>query len=241
VVRVRRLRGRRPSGGARRRCPGCAKIVSVATEETRHFDIIEALGGRHGIADSSIPGLAFVAAYAATGSDLETSVWVAVGVGALLAVVRLIRRETLQFALAGFFGVAIAAFVARQTGRAEDFFLPGLLLNTAYAAAYLISIAVRWPLIGLIVGTLSGEGTGWRRDPAKLRGYSRASWVWVGVFLLRLAVQLPLYLAGAVVALGVARAAMGVPVFILGLWLTYLILRESGLIGEPRPGEAGST
>jgi hypothetical protein len=90
------------------------------------------------------------------------------------------------------------------------------------------------------VGTLSGEGTGWRRDPVKLRGYSRASWVWVGVFLSRLAVQLPLYLAGAVVALGVARAAMGVPIFLLGIWLTYLILRESGLIGERRPSEAGS-
>jgi Protein of unknown function (DUF3159) len=212
----------------------------VATEERQPFDILEALGGRHGIADSSIPGLGFVVAYAASGSDLETSIWVAVAVGAVLAVVRVLRRETLQFALAGFVGVAIAAFVARQTGRAEDFFLPGLLLNTAYAAAYVISIAVRWPLIGVLVGTLSGEGTGWRRDPVKLRGYSRASWVWVGVFLSRLAVQLPLYLAGAVVALGVARAAMGVPIFLLGIWLTYLILRESGLIGERRPSEAGS-
>lgn len=229
-----------PTGGARHRCRAFAKIVGVATDQRQHFDIVEALGGRHGIADSSIPGLAFVAAYAATGNDLETSIWVAVGVGAVLAVVRVLRRETLQFALAGFVGVAIAAFIARQTGRAEDFFLPGLLLNMAYAAAYLISIAVRWPLIGVIVGTLSGEGTAWRRDPVKLRGYSRASWVWVGVFLSRLAVQLPLYLAGAVVALGVARAAMGVPIFLLGLWLTYLILRQSGLIGERRPSEASS-
>lgn len=239
-MRAPRLSGPRSTGGGRQSCRAFAKIVGVATEERQPFDILEALGGRHGIADSSIPGLAFVAAYAASGSDLETSVWVAVGVGALLAVVRVVRRETLQFALAGFVGVAIAAFVARQTGRAEDFFLPGLLLNTAYAAAYVISIAVRWPLIGVIVGTLSGEGTAWRQDPMKLRGYSRASWVWVGVFLSRLAVQLPLYLAGAVVALGVARAAMGVPIFLLGIWLTYLILRESGEISEKRPSEAGS-
>jgi Protein of unknown function (DUF3159) len=206
--------------------------VLVGTERAPHFDLAEALGGRHGIADSSLPGLAFVCAYVATGNDLETSIWVAVGMGALLMALRLLRRETVQFALAGFVGVAIAAFVAKQTGRAEDFFLPGLLLNTAYAAAYAISIAIRWPLIGVILESIAGAGTSWRRDPAKVRNYSRASWVWVGVFLVRLAVQLPLYLAGAVVALGVARAAMGFPIFILAVWLTYLVLREGHEVEE---------
>jgi hypothetical protein len=217
----------------------------MATERARHFDLVEALGGRHGIADSSLPGVAFVAAYAASGNDLEVSIWAAVGVGAALMIVRLFRRETLQFALAGFVGVAIAAFVAKQTGRAEDFFLPGLLLNTAYAAAYAISIVVRWPLIGVILESVAGAGTSWRRDPAKVRNYTRASWVWVGVFLLRLAVQLPLYLAGAVVALGVARAAMGFPIFLLAIWLTYLVLREGREVeeegGADRPPGAPQT
>jgi Protein of unknown function (DUF3159) len=51
--------------------------------------------------------------------------------------------------------------------------------------------------------------------------------MWAGLFLLRLAVQLPLYLAGAVVALGIARTAMGLPLFALGLWLTWLMVRRS--------------
>jgi Protein of unknown function (DUF3159) len=158
--------------------------------------------------------------------------WVAVGVALVLTVVRLLRRETLQFALAGFAGVALAAFVADRTGRAEDFFLPGLLLNAAYAAAYLVSIAVRWPLIGVIVETVEGHGSGWRRDPERVRLYARASWIWVGVFAVRLAVQLPLYLAGALVALGVARAAMGVPIFAIAIWLTFLVLRGGGRRSE---------
>jgi hypothetical protein len=198
-------------------------------------DLLEALGGGHGIADSGLPAIAFVAAYTLGGNDLTVAAWIAVGIAGLLTVVRLLRRETLQYALAGFAGVALAAFVADRTGRAEDFFLPGLLLNAGYASAYLISILVRWPLIGVILETIEGRGRGWRKDPTRVRVYSQASWIWVGVFLTRLAVQLPLYLAGALVALGIAKAAMGLPIFAFAIWLTYLVLRDSGLARLPRP------
>ena len=192
------------------------------------------MGGARGVADSGLPALAFVAAYTLGGQDVSLAAWIAVGVGLVMTVVRLAQRETLQFALAGFAGVALAAFVADRTGRAENFFLPGLLLNTAYAAAYVVSIAVRWPLIGVIIESLEGRGRAWREDPERVRLYARASWIWVGVFLTRLAVQLPLYLAGALVALGIARAAMGLPIFAIAIWLTYLVLRSGGR-GRVRP------
>ena len=65
----------------------------------------------------------------------------------------------------------------------------------------------------------------WRKDPEQVREYSRASWIWVALFSLRLAVQLPLYLASALTALGVARIAMGIPLFAVGIWLSWLVLR----------------
>ena len=201
------------------------------SEQPKHIpdhvpDLYEALGGPQGVADSSLPALAFVIAYTANGNDLGMAAWIAVGVAALMAAIRVARRETLQFALAGFAGVAIAAFIADKTGRAEDFFLPGLLLNAGYAVAYLISIAIRWPLLGVLLGPLTGEGMKWREDPHRVQLYTRASWIWVGVFSLRLAVQLPLYLAGAVLALGIAKTAMGLPVFAVAIWLSYLVLKH---------------
>jgi hypothetical protein len=123
--------------------------------------------------------------------------------------------------------VAVAGYVASRTGRAEDFFLPGLLLNAAYAGAFVISIAVRWPLLGVIVAGASGRDMAWRADPVRRRAYARASWIWVGLFGLRIAVQLPLYLAGALVALGTARVAMGVPLFAVVAWLSWLLLRRT--------------
>jgi Protein of unknown function (DUF3159) len=212
-------------------------MAGEAKEHPEQRDLLEALGGPQGIADSSLPALAFVITYTVSGSDLTLAAWVAVGVAAVLTGVRLARRETVQFALAGFAGVALSAFIAERTGRAEDFFLPGLLLNAAYAGAYLISILIRWPLLGVILAPILGEGKTWRKDPERVRLYTRASWIWVGVFTLRLAVQLPLYFADALLALGIAKTIMGLPIFLIAGWLTYLVLhpRTEGDTGAPSP------
>lgn len=203
--------------------------AALASEEPP--SLADAVGGPLGIAESALPAAAYVLTYTVSGQDTRTALIVAVGLGVLFALGRLLRGQTVQYALAGLAGLALSAYVVSRTGRAEDFFLPGLLANAAYALAYLVSILVRWPLLGVIVASVRGTGMGWRRDPGELRRYSRASWIWVGLFSLRLAVQLPLYLASALTALGVARIAMGIPLFALGIWLSWLMLR-------PKPGQA---
>ena len=184
---------------------------------------MEAVGGRLGIAESSLPPVAFVAVYGFT--DTNVAAIVAVVVAVVFALARLARRETPRHALTGLVGIGFAAFVAARSGKAEDFFLPGLLANAAFATALLVSVAIRRPLIGYILGQLDGKGVAWRDDPLRVRAFMRASLMWAALFGLRLAVQFPLYLAGAVSALGVARTAMGIPLFALGLWLTYRLVR----------------
>ncbi len=153
----------------------------------------------------------------------------------------IIRGESMRFAAAGFVGVAIAGFIATRTGRAEDFFLPGLLFNAGYAIAYAASIAVGWPLMGILIGPIIGDGMKWRQDPSRVRLFNRMSWIWVALFTTRLAVQLPFYLTGSLVALGIARTAMGLPLFALGLWLCYLLLRREGIdLGALNPKRAGT-
>jgi hypothetical protein len=171
--------------------------------------------------------VAFVVAYTASGSDTNTAAAVAVALALVLTVARLARRESPQHALSGLLGVGFAAFIATRSGKAENFFLPGLLANAAFASAFLISLAVRQPLVGIIVMVLDGADSSWRQDPHRMRAFARATWLWAGLFLSRLVIMLPLYLAGAVVALGVARTALGLPIFALGLWLTWLIVRQA--------------
>lgn len=208
------------------------------------FTIAEATGGPLGIAEATLPFLAFTITWTASGRNVVAGAIVAVAISALLAGLRLLRRETTQFAFSGLIGVAIGAFVAARTGDAEDFFLPGILINAASCLAYLTSIAVRRPLIGLLVSAVTQEGRRWHADPERRRLYTRASWIWVGLFAFRLSIQLPLYLTESVNPLAVARVITGLPLFALGLWLTYLMLRpvlvdENGQalrIGRVGPG-----
>jgi intracellular septation protein A len=194
-----------------------------STQRKEPPGLMDAVGGPLGMAETSLPPVAFAAAYGFT--DTNVAAAVAVAVGLVFALARLVRRETPRHALTGLVGIGFAAFVAARSGKAENFFLPGLLANAAYATALLVSVAIRRPLIGYVVGQLDGEGAAWRDDPLRVRVFMRASLMWAALFVLRLAVQLPLYLAGAVGALGVARTAMGIPLFALGLWLTYRLVR----------------
>lgn len=201
--------------------------------------LLDAVGGPLGVAESALPPVAYITAYTVSGEP-ATSAWIAVAIGGAMAAARIVRGQTVQYALAGLVGIALAAFIVSRTGRAEDFFVPGLLANAAYAIGCAISIAVGRPAVGLVVGMLRGEGAAWRADRARVRAYTRATWLWFAVFCTRLGVQLPLYLAGAVVALGTARVAMGVPIFALAVWLTWLILRAYEPKGQlPVPGAGG--
>lgn len=216
--------------------------LEVELDEKEEINLLDELGGPQGIADSSIPGLAFVIAYTFTGQKLELAAGIAVGLALVISLVRLIRGERARYAASGFLGVALAAFIATRTGKAEDFFLPGLFFNAGYALVYAISIAIRWPLMGVFIGPLVGEGMNWRKDPSRVRLFSKISWIWVGTFLLRLAVQLPLYLSGSLVALGIAKTAMGLPVFALAIYLSYLMLKAAGIDLKQKPepeSEAG--
>jgi hypothetical protein len=215
--------------------------IQPELDRKQELNLIDEMGGPQGVADSSLPGLLFVAVYSISGQDLQLSAIAAVGLGAAIGLIRLVRGESVRFAAAGFVGVAIAGFIATRTGRAEDFFLPGLLFNAGYAVAYAVSIAVGWPLMGVLIGPLIGDGMKWRSDPDRVRLFNRMSWVWVALFMTRLAVQLPFYLAGSLVALGIARTAMGLPLFALGIWLCYLLLRREGIdLKALNPKEAGT-
>jgi hypothetical protein len=183
-----------------------------------------AIGGWRGIIDSGLPTMVFITVYIITGQQLQPSVIAAVIAGFLIVAWRLLRRQPLQQVAAGLIGLAVSAIFTWRTGKAENFFLPGLLTNIAYGSAFLVSILVRWPLLGIAMGYLTSEGTSWRRDPALRRAYAAASWLWVVLFFGRLIIQVPLYLAGWVTALGVVKIVTGWPLFLAAAYFTYRIL-----------------
>lgn len=196
--------------------------------------ILNALGGTRGLLDSGLPALVFLLVFTPT-HKLNDAIYGALIVSAVLTIIRLTRKDTLQHALSGLLGVGICAIFSRSTGRAQDFYLPGLIINLVYGSVYATTNLIGWPVLGLVLGPIIGEGTSWRKDPRRKSAYVRAGWIWVALFASRIAVQYPLYRAGAVTELGVARVIMGWPLFLLAGWLTYLVLRavpKAELSGE---------
>lgn len=224
------------------------------------FSVAEAVGGVRGLVESVAPGLVFVVLYVAT-SDLTWALVGSVAVALVAVGVRLAQRTPVTQALGGLLGVGIGVFWAWRSGEAQDYFAWGLWTNAAYLLALLVSLAIRWPLVGLVVeGFRSGFGTGaarsadaepavaagpdagpagaaepgafarwaqvWRSDRTLMRRYAAATWLWVGLFAARLAVQVPLYLDGSVGWLGTARLVMGIPLWALVLWLTWVLVRR---------------
>lgn len=197
------------------------------------------LGGRRGAIDATLPGVGYVVGWALADRFAPGSWSIAVGSAAALAValvVAIVRRRAgaaPRAVVLGLLGVAVAALIALRTGRAVDFFFIQVASNAVSALAWTSSIVVRWPLLGVIVGLVLGQRTRWRRDPALLKAYSRASWVWVGQYLVRLAVFVPLFLAEQTFALGIARVALSWPLIALCLASSWWVIRRTMPPGHP--------
>jgi len=205
---------------------------AIAGEE---FSFSEAVGGVRGMVEAVAPVLLFVVVYMVSGR-LVPAVVAALAAALVAVVARLVSRTPITQALSGVLGVGIGVAFALVSGRAINYFLWGLWTNVAYLVATVVTIVVRWPLVGVLLGLFDSrgplaEGGSWsnvgrfRSDPLLRRRATWATWLWVGVFAARLAVQVPIYLSANVAWLGTAKLVMGVPLFALALWLSWLLLR----------------
>lgn len=193
----------------------------------------ELLGGRRGALDASVPPAVFALGWLLSGRSIAWGAGLAVACGVIIGVFRLTRGHRITAVLASVAVVAAASLLAVYTGRAQDFFLIQLLGNVASGLAWAVSILIRWPLLGVVVGFLLGQKTRWRRDPDLLRAYNRASWVWVGQYTIRVLVFGLLWSTGWVLTLTVARIALSWPLVAATVAASAVVLRRTLPVGHP--------
>ena len=187
--------------------------------------LLQQMGGVSGLVYASVPSVVFVVADALAG--LNVAVATAVGAGAGIAGWRLLRRRPLQPAFSGLLGVAIAAFIAYQTGDAKDYFLVGIWGSFVLAVVFLASVVVRRPLVGVIWGAISGRGQGWRADRHARVGYDVATVALTTLFASRFVVQNWLYGEDSTGWLAFARIAMGYPLTAVALVVVVWSVRRA--------------
>jgi hypothetical protein len=217
----------------------------------RH-QLAKALGGRRGMLEAAVPTITFTVLFL-TMHDLRLAVLVSLGCALVLLLVRVVQRSTPQFVLNSLVGIGIGALfawrAARGGGDAGDqalaYFLPGILYNAGYAVVMVLTIVTRWPVVGFMVGSVTGDPTAWHSDRAVVRLCSHLTWLLVLPCVLRVAVQAPMYLAGrngwwadsaAVAALGTAKLVMGWPLQVAALAaMAWLLSRNRTPVQEPMP------
>ncbi|MEU4508878.1 DUF3159 domain-containing protein [Nonomuraea wenchangensis] len=196
------------------------EVAHDTVEAAVRAQLAKAFGGVRGIIEAAVPTIAFTVCWLVT-EELKTSLIVSVALAVLLLVARVVQRSTPQFVINSLIGIAIGAFFASRTGDAKDYFLPGILWNAGYMVGMLVSIVARWPVVGFLIGSVTGDPTAWHKDPGIVRLCTRLTWLLMLPCAVRVAVQGPVYLFGggdeAVAALGFAKIVMGWPLQVAAL------------------------
>jgi hypothetical protein len=205
--------------------PELPAVDAETVEAVVRARLAQALGGKRGMVEGAVPTIGFTATYLTT-SELRLSLGVGIGLAVALLVVRVVQRQPVQFVVNSLVGIVIAAIFAARTGQAEDVFAPGIAFNAVYAVLLTASVVVRWPLVGLLIGSVTGDVTGWRTEPGLVKLCNRLTLVLAVPCVIRVAVQYPLYLAGEVGWLGASKIALGWPLQVAALAaMAYLLAR----------------
>jgi hypothetical protein len=211
----------------------------ASTEQLPSFpeQVSSQLGGWRGSVEAAIPVGVFIVANMVW--SLRPALAASVGLALLIAAIRLAQRRPIRYALNGLFGIALGAFIAWRTGEARDFYLPGIFISYAYAAAMIVSVAVRHPLVGWLYSVLfTGGRSQWRGDARLMRTFTWLTLLWAAVWILKVSAQAGLYLADQEHLLGVARLVLGTPPYVLLLAITLWVVRR--VQRSPAPGSAAA-
>ena len=202
------------------------------TEAPTFTGMLSIVGGVRGLVESFLPGLVFLVTYSITKSlPLSLGLSIAVAIGLIIG--RAVNRLPLTPAISGAIGIALTAALALLTNHADNNFLPGIIINSGVIVVLLVSLLVGWPFVGVIVGLLMADHPGWRSDPVKKRAFVYATIIWIIPSVIRVAVQVPLYLASLTEWLAGTKLITGLPLYAAALWLTWMLVRRVYPGGEP--------
>ncbi|MGB9011642.1 MAG: DUF3159 domain-containing protein [Aeromicrobium sp.] len=224
---------------------GRSSDVHATVEHVVRAQLAKALGGRRGIIEGAVPTIVFTTIFVVT-NQLRPALIAGLSLAVLAVVVRLVQRSTVQFAFNALFGIGIAAAFALRAssagGTPEDaaraFFTPGLIYNGVYGIVLVLTVLIGWPLVGFLVGSVTGDATAWHDDPAVVRLCSRLTLVLAAPCILRVAVQLPLWLDSQIGLLGATKIAMGWPLQVAAFAAIGWLLSRDSIPSEPEAEQA---
>ena len=174
-------------------------LKALATAgEGDDFSVIAAIGGVRGVVESMLPGVVFVVLFVVT-QNLDLTIGVSAALALAQVVLRLLQRQSVMGALSGLVAVGICLIWAWKSHEARDYYMFGFLTNAIYATVLGVSLIAKVPALGVVIEFIRQLPTehfkawfeDWTGDKALKKAYTVITWLWMALFLLRLAVQVP--------------------------------------------------
>ncbi|MBI5935967.1 MAG: DUF3159 domain-containing protein [Chloroflexi bacterium] len=184
------------------------------------LDEFRTVTGKVGLLDTILPPLLFLLLNGLAG--FTAAMFGALGLSALIAVVRLRRGQSLLYALAGLGSVGLAIALALLLGRSEGFFLPGIVNGGLTVALALVSLLIRKPMVAWTSYLARRWPLDWYWHNQVRPAYTEVTVVWLLYFAAKLFWQVSLFQGNAVDTLTLVNMLTGWPATVILLILSYL-------------------
>jgi hypothetical protein len=181
---------------------------------------LRAVVGRVGLLDMVLPPVLFLLLNGFVG--FNAAMISALGTAFLIAVLRLRRKQSLIFSLAGIASVGLAIVLAHLLGRSEGYFLPGIVNGLLMITLALVSLVIGKPMVAWTSYLARRWPLDWYWHPLVRPAYSEVTLVWIAFFSLRLFWQITLFQGRNVSQLALVNALTGWPATIVLLIVSYL-------------------
>jgi hypothetical protein len=194
------------------------EMSNKATEIWDEFRSVVMVRGN--LFDTIFPPLLFVLLNFTLGFSI--AVWSSLAIAAIIAVRRLIMRQSLLYVLGGLSGVILAILISHLLQRTEGFFLPNIIGGGITVLLCLVSVIFRRPLVAWTSFLARRWPLNWYWHPNVRPAYSEVTLIWAVFFGLKLGLQLSLFQNRATDLLAVIQLLTGWPATVLLLVISYL-------------------
>lgn len=179
-----------------------------------------AVADKVGLLDTILPPVLFLLLNGLAG--FQVAMYGALGTAVVIAVLRLRRKQSLVYALAGMGSVALAIALAFLLGRSEGYFLPGIVNGGITIAIALVSLIIRKPMVAWTSFLARRWPLDWYWHAQVRPAYTEVTLVWTIFFSLRLWWQVALFQGQNASQLALVNTLTGWPATILLLIFSYL-------------------
>jgi len=173
-----------------------------------------------GLLDTILPPVLFLLLNGLAG--FQAAMYGAIGTALMIAILRLRRKQSLMYAIAGMGSVALAIALALLLGRSEGYFLPGIVNGGITIALALVSLLIRKPMVAWTSYLARRWPLEWYWHTQVRPAYTEVTLIWTLFFVLRLWWQVALFQGQNTSQLALVNALTGWPATVVLLIISYL-------------------